>query len=534
MTISTEPYPIPYAGNGSTTAFPITWKYFAKSHVVATLRSSSGTETLWVLDTDYTLTAAGVDAGGTLTATTAPASGTTLFIDLDPPNTQTSSLPLGGAFPSTTVEAAADIAAQRDAKLEALFNRALRVPKTDTESGSDLELPIDSVRASKFLAFNSSGNPIASAGPTGNSSIPVSAFIETLLDDITATEAKQTLLLDKHGADIASASTLNFDTSTGDLIDVTGAVTITGITLSEGQERTVRFTGSLLLTHGSNLILPDSTSIQTAAGDYAVFRGYASSVVRCVSYNRLQRHGSDVASATTTNLDTATGDLIDVTGTTTITGITLAEGRERTVRFTGALTLTHGASLVLPGAANITTVAGDFAIFRGYAAGVVRCISYSPPVTKLSGDTIQTVNQQTGAVVTGTTTIPADDTIPQITEGDEYLSVSVTPTNASNKLFIQVIITFANSFAGGYGSAALFDNPTASAICAQMQYLAAADRPVTFSFNYYMTAGTTSTKSFRVRAGADSAGTTTLNGFGGNRKLGGMFLSSITVTELKV
>lgn len=88
-------------------------------------------------------------------------------------------------------------------------------------------------------------------------------------------------------------------------------------------------------------------------------------------------HGADIASASTVNLDTATGDLVDVTGTTTITAITLSEGREATVRFTGILTLTHGASLVLPGAANITTAAGDFAIFRGYASGVVRCVAYT-------------------------------------------------------------------------------------------------------------------------------------------------------------
>lgn len=193
MTISTEPAPLPYSGNGSTTAFAITWKYFAKSHVVATLRSSAGVETLWVLDTDYTLTAAGVEAGGTLTATTAPATGETLVISLDPPNTQTSSLPLGGAFPSTTVEASADLAAQRDAKLEALFNRALRVPKTDTQSDTELQIPIDSSRASKFLAFDANGAPVAAAGTSANLG-PVSAFVDTLLDAANADTFVQTLV----------------------------------------------------------------------------------------------------------------------------------------------------------------------------------------------------------------------------------------------------------------------------------------------------------------------------------------------------
>ncbi len=94
-------------------------------------------------------------------------------------------------------------------------------------------------------------------------------------------------------------------------------------------------------------------------------------------FDNLSVHGADIASASTVDLGAATGDVVDVTGTTTITAITLAEGKRRIVRFTGALTLTHGASLVLPGAANITTAAGDYAVFVGYAAGVVRCVLYS-------------------------------------------------------------------------------------------------------------------------------------------------------------
>lgn len=164
MTISTEPAVLSYSGDDATVAFSITWKYFATTDVVATLRSSAGAETTWVLNTDYTLSAAGVDTGGTLTATTAPASGTTLVITLDPPNTQTSSLPRGGAFPSSTVEDALDQAAQRDAKLEILWDRAIRVKKTDTQTGTELELPIDSSRASKYLYFDSNGAPTASAG----------------------------------------------------------------------------------------------------------------------------------------------------------------------------------------------------------------------------------------------------------------------------------------------------------------------------------------------------------------------------------
>lgn len=89
--------------------------------------------------------------------------------------------------------------------------------------------------------------------------------------------------------------------------------------------------------------------------------------------------GGDIACAATLNLETATGNVVDVTGATgPVTAITLSQGHWRFVRFTGAPTLTNGASLVLPGGADITAAAGDYALFIGYAAGVVRCAMYVP------------------------------------------------------------------------------------------------------------------------------------------------------------
>lgn len=87
--------------------------------------------------------------------------------------------------------------------------------------------------------------------------------------------------------------------------------------------------------------------------------------------------GADIASAATVNLQAVTGNVVDVTGAATISAIALNSGAERTVRFGGAAVLAHSASLVLPGAANITAAAGDFAIFRGYPGNVVRCVVYS-------------------------------------------------------------------------------------------------------------------------------------------------------------
>ncbi|MCH7486224.1 MAG: hypothetical protein IIC04_04475, partial [Proteobacteria bacterium] len=73
------------------------------------------------------------------------------------------------------------------------------------------------------------------------------------------------------------------------------------------------------------------------------------------------------------------GNTFDITGTNAITSIgTVAVGTWIKLHFDAALTLTHHATdLILPGAANIMTAAGDEAEFVEYASGDWRCTSYT-------------------------------------------------------------------------------------------------------------------------------------------------------------
>lgn len=86
--------------------------------------------------------------------------------------------------------------------------------------------------------------------------------------------------------------------------------------------------------------------------------------------------GANIASASTIDLDAATGNFVHITGTTQITGMTLAAGRSRTVVFDAATPLKHSSALILPGAADMTATAGDSAVFRGEGSGVTRCVAY--------------------------------------------------------------------------------------------------------------------------------------------------------------
>ena len=155
---------------------------------------------------------------------------------------------------------------------------------------------------------------------------------------------------------------------------------------------------------------------------------------------------------------------------------------------------------------------------------------------KTAGTIIQIVNTQTGAVATGTTTMPQDDTIPQNTEGDQYMTLAITPTNSSNKLKIDVVWHGSNNNTGSnIMVAALFQDSTANALAAGSggTHDAANDMQHIY-FNHFMTAGTTSETTFKVRAGFNASGTTTFNGAASSRRLGGVFASSITITEIAV
>ena len=93
----------------------------------------------------------------------------------------------------------------------------------------------------------------------------------------------------------------------------------------------------------------------------------------------LQAQSSDIASATTTDLSTMTGDSGKITWTTTITWFwTVQAGTIKHITFTWILTLTHNAtSLILPNAgSNITTADGDSMVIKSLWSGNWKCLAY--------------------------------------------------------------------------------------------------------------------------------------------------------------
>lgn len=195
MTVSSDIYRVTFNGDGATTVFSWTNPTFqGLDDITVTLRDVNDNEVPWTRGSQYTLTGAGDPNGGVLTVLTSPTdytpqTGESLVIELEPEIKQETDLLETGDLPVEEIEKALDKLTRICGRLFNLLDRTVQVPVTDTAVGSFV-LPLDSVRASKFLAFDASGLPIAATTITTS---PVSAWGATLIDDADAAAGRTTL-----------------------------------------------------------------------------------------------------------------------------------------------------------------------------------------------------------------------------------------------------------------------------------------------------------------------------------------------------
>lgn len=147
----------------------------------------------------------------------------------------------------------------------------------------------------------------------------------------------------------------------GGMVPLVGNSSITG-TLNTTDDFTV----------GTNKLIVDAqTGNTTVAGTLSVTGATTLGAVLD------EKQGTAIASAATTNIATAIGNFVDVSGVTTITALgTVQAGAERCIRFTGSLLLSHNAAITLPGAQSIQTANGDVAYFRSLGGGNWMLTSY--------------------------------------------------------------------------------------------------------------------------------------------------------------
>ena len=153
-------------------------------------------------------------------------------------------------------------------------------------------------------------------------------------------------------------------------------------------------------------------------------------------------------------------------------------------------------------------------------------------VTSCTGGLVQETYSTYSTYANTTAVIPWDNSIPQNTEGTEYITATITPTNSSNILEIEVNMQVYINVAGNVAVGALFQDSTANALAARDMAPVGAQGLGPLCFTHRMTAGTTSSTTFRVRVGV-TGGTLYLHGNQTERKLGGAAVSYILIREFR-
>jgi hypothetical protein len=159
MTVSSTTVKNSYSGNGSTTQFAYGYKIFADSDLIVIIRTdSTGAETVKTLTTHYTVAGAGDASGGSITFTSGntPASGETVVIIREVPQTQAIDYIANDPFPAESHEEGLDRATMTTQQVQEELNRSLKISRTNTMTSTEFTVGATD-RANKVLSFDSSG-----------------------------------------------------------------------------------------------------------------------------------------------------------------------------------------------------------------------------------------------------------------------------------------------------------------------------------------------------------------------------------------
>lgn len=195
--------------------------------------------------------------------------------------------------------------------------------------------------------------------------------------------------------------------------------------------------------------------------------------------------------AVTVNLPTAprtqgtTYRILDLSGNASVNNITINAGGGNNINGSASLVLSNNFEAV---DLIWTDLTGRWLVASSFITSV------GP-----SGTMVQQIVSESATQSSTTGIIPQDNTIPQQTEGIELLTATITPTNASNRLVITAHLNLASS--SSTLNVALFQDATADSI----RVVAAGSAPDTKGSSaillHIMTAGTTSSTTFKIRAG---------------------------------
>jgi len=145
------------------------------------------------------------------------------------------------------------------------------------------------------------------------------------------------------------------------------------------------------------------------------------------------------------------------------------------------------------------------------------------------GKVLQVVSASIGSS-SGTATFPFDNTAPQINEGFEIVSGSITPSSASNKIIITATFVM-DKYQNGSGAAALFDG-SSDAIYAVTKTTSEDGNPTPISMSYLDSPNTTSSVTYSIRCGSNGGSTMWINNTNFGQRFNGRLNGSFILMEI--
>ena len=159
MTVSTTIIKNFHNGNGSATNFAYQFRILQDTDLLVIIRTNStGAETTKTLSTHYTVAGAGDASGGSITFTAGniPASGETVVIRRNVPQTQAIDYIANDPFPAETHEEGLDRGTMVAQQVAEESDRSIKLSRTNTMNSTEFTVGATD-RANKILAFDSSG-----------------------------------------------------------------------------------------------------------------------------------------------------------------------------------------------------------------------------------------------------------------------------------------------------------------------------------------------------------------------------------------
>lgn len=184
MSLASATNRVDYVGNGAVSTYSYTFRIFANTDLLVTVRDTSGDETELTLTTDFTVTGVGDAGGGNILLVNASqawltagklTSGYSLTIRRVRPLTQSADIRNQGDFFPETHEDAFDHFIMVDQQQQDELDRSVKLPETVAASGFDTALPANIAdNPGLAIVVNDDGDGFALATATGSVTLPVS------------------------------------------------------------------------------------------------------------------------------------------------------------------------------------------------------------------------------------------------------------------------------------------------------------------------------------------------------------------------